>query len=147
MTFSLDKTRVLRGLRAGAAGLLAYGLLIPATAIHAAPAAGTGTLVGNVTCGADEATPASNIVVVAEGLNLETHTDDAGRFRLVGVPAGHALTVDAVAEASASRFNIVVQSGEVLDIGSIDVPICPQPSTLPSDAQTQQEQYRETPDQ
>jgi hypothetical protein len=121
--------------------------MIPSAAIDAAAASGTGTLVGNVTCGAGEETPASNILVVAEGMNLETHTDDAGHFSLVGVPAGHSLTIDAVAEANASRFNVVVQPGEVLDIGSIDGPICPQPIIAPADAQTQQEQYRETSDQ
>ncbi len=147
MTFSPDKSRRLHALRVGAAGLLAFGLLIPAAAIYAAPTSGTGTLVGNVTCGSSEETPASNILVVAEGMNLQTHTDDAGRFSLVGVPAGHSLTIDAVAEAKASRFNVVVQPGEVLDIGSIDVPICPQPIIATADAQTQQEQSRETLDQ
>ena len=140
MSFSPLKSHKLRIV---ASGLLAYGLLLPAATIHAA--AGTGTLVGNVTCGPDEELPAGSILGVAEGMNLQTHTDAGGRFSLVGVPAAQTLTIDAMGDAKASRDNVVVQPGEVLDIGSMDLSICPAPSVTVPEPQ-QQEQYRETPD-
>jgi hypothetical protein len=76
--------------------------------------------------------------VAAEGINVQTTTDGGGKFTLSNVPAAQPLTIDAVAdpEASvvASRFNVVVQAGQTLDIGSIDLEVCGQPEmATPSD--------------
>jgi outer membrane receptor for ferric coprogen and ferric-rhodotorulic acid len=117
-------------------GLLATAFVLPATAL-AAPTSATGTVVGSVTCGADEATPASHITVAAEGLSLQTTTDGTGHFTLTNVPAGTALTIDAVADPQASvitsRSNVVVQPGQMLDIGSMDVAVCGLPVLAPTD--------------
>ncbi len=111
--------------------LLAASAVVPATTF-AAPESDTGTVVGTITCGPAEEAPASHIVVAAEGLNLQTLTDGAGKFTLTGVPAMHAFTVDAIADPQASavtsRFNVTLQPGETLDIGSMDLPICGQPA-------------------
>ena len=121
---------------ASAASLLAVGLTMPAAA-SATMAPPTGTLVGAVTCGADEATPAAHIAVVVEGMNVKTVTDGAGRFVLTNVPVGPSLTVDAVGDVQtgiiSSRFNVVAQAGQTLDIGSLDVAICTPPLTVPVD--------------
>ncbi len=107
---------------------LTMSLMLPATASATVVAPPTGTLVGNVTCGADELTPAPHIVVAAEGLSLRTTTDGSGKFTLLNVPAGQTLTIDAMADPEtsfvASRSNIVVQAGETLDVGSMDLAIC-----------------------
>ena len=116
--------------RAAAAGLLAGSLLLPAAA-SAGPLVPSGTIVGTVTCGAAEETHATNIVVTIEGLGLSTHTDAAGKFSLTGVPALQALTVDALgspdAFSMASRYNVAVQAGQTIDIGNLDLSVCPQP--------------------
>ena len=118
------------GLRAVAAGLLAGSLLVPAVA-SAGPLVPSGTIVGTVTCGAAEETHASNIVVTVDGLNMSTHTDAAGTFRLTGVPVAQGLTIMAQgspdAFTTASRGNVVVQAGQTLDIGNLDLSVCPQP--------------------
>jgi hypothetical protein len=97
----------------------------------------TGTLVGQVTCGADEATPAAHIAVVAGG--VQAVTDATGRFMLSNVPTGTPLTVDAIADPQSSlmvaRADIVVQPGQTLDVGSLDVVACGQPIAPPSDQQ------------
>jgi hypothetical protein len=119
--------------RAAALAVLAAGLLMPVAAL-AAPTSdsGTGTLVGTVTCGPDEDAPAPYIVVTAQGTHLQTLTDSTGRFTLAGVPAGETFRIDALADPQASvttsRFNVNVQSGETLDIGSMDLAICGQPA-------------------
>ncbi len=117
-------------LRATAVALLAGGLLIPTAALAQSQPA-TGTVVGTITCGPAEDSPAAHIVVAAEGINLQTLTDGAGKFNLIGLPAGHAFTIDAIADpehsAVTSRFDVSVNAGETLDIGSMDLPICGQP--------------------
>jgi hypothetical protein len=116
------------GLRAAAAGLLAASLLLP-TAASAGPLVPSGTVVGTVTCGAAEETHATNIVVMIEGLGMSTHTDASGKFSLTGVPVGQALTVDALgspdAFTTASRYNVAVQAGQTVDIGNLDLSVCP----------------------
>ena len=129
-------------LRTTALAILSGGLLTPAAAL-AAPTADfdTGTIVGTVTCGPDEDAPAAHIVVDIVGTTVQALTDGAGRFTLVGVPAQQNVTVDAVADPQrsmeASRFNVSVQAGETLDIGSMDLGICGQPQQ-PAPAQDQQ---------
>ena len=118
-------------LRATAVALLTGGLLLPAAAF-AAPGPQTGTLVGQITCGPAEDAPAPRIVVAAEGINLQTLTDSAGKFVLTGLPAGQTFNVDAIADPQRSsvisRFDVSLAPGETLDIGSLDLPICGQPT-------------------
>ncbi|MBV9576965.1 MAG: carboxypeptidase regulatory-like domain-containing protein [Chloroflexi bacterium] len=119
--------------RASALALLAGGLLMPVAA-QADPVAdsSTGTVVGAVTCGPAEDAPAAHIVVTAEGTNAQTLTDGTGKFTLVGLPAAQNFTVEAISDPEASlttsRYNVTVQPGETLDIGSMDLGICGQPA-------------------
>jgi len=133
-------------LRATAVALLAGGLLVPAAAF-AAPGPQNGTLVGTITCGPREESPAAHIVVTAEGTSRQTLTDSTGRFTLTGLPGSQIFTIDAVADPESSfvssRFDVTVQPGQTLDIGSIDLPICGQPAqALPADDQQQQPQQQ-----
>ncbi|HEY1291800.1 MAG TPA: carboxypeptidase-like regulatory domain-containing protein [Chloroflexota bacterium] len=119
--------------RAAALAVLGAGLLMPVSALAATPSdPGTGTLVGAVTCGPDEDAPAPYIVVTANGTHLQTLTDSTGKFTLTGVPAGETFRVEAIADpqgsVTTSRFNVNVQPGETLDIGSMDLAICGQPA-------------------
>jgi hypothetical protein len=124
-----------RVLRAAATGVFAVGLL-PSFASAAPIGTSTGTLVGAVTCGADATTPAANAVVSVAGLNGETRTDSSGRFALTDVPAGQSVRVDAATDpqqsSMSSRFNVVTDSGQTLDIGSLDIGVCPTLSAQPS---------------
>ena len=113
------------------AGLLATSLLLPTTA-SAAPSP-SGTLVGTVTCGADEVTHAPNIRVAVDGLPLSTHTDGTGKFTLSNVPAAQSFTIKAIgspdAFSVAGRANVAVQPGQTLDIGNLDLAVCPRPAS------------------
>ena len=126
--------------------LLASSLLVP-TAASAAPGP-AGTLVGTVTCGADELTPAANIRVAVDGLPLSTHTDGTGKFTLSNVPASQSFTIDAVgspdAFSVASRANVAVQPGQTLDIGNLDLAVCSRPA--PADDQMTMEQRQDNHD-
>jgi hypothetical protein len=118
--------------RGAALALLAGGLLVPASALAASTDSSSGSVVGAVTCGPAEDAPAQDIVVSASGISVKTLTDNTGRFELDGLPAGQSFTINAVAdpEASwvASRYNVTVQAGQTLDIGSMDLGICGQPA-------------------
>jgi hypothetical protein len=122
----------LASMRFAAAGLLAFGALLPVAA-SAAPDPSTGTLVGTVTCGAAEDTPAANAAVAVEGLNIVTHTNSAGKFILSGVPGAQTFTIDALTDPTGafvtSRYNVNVQPGQTLDIGSMDLAVCPPPAS------------------
>jgi hypothetical protein len=138
-------------LRAAAVGAFASGLLLP-SGVFAAEQGGTtstGTLVGAVTCGADEITPAANAVVSIAGLNMETRTDGGGRFTLTNVPAGQPFRVDAATDQQqsfmSSRFYVVTEPGQTLDIGSMDVAVCPLPSSQPSDTTEREMEQRGNP--
>jgi hypothetical protein len=124
------------GLRAAAAGLLAGSLLLPAMA-SAGPLVPSGSIVGTVTCGADEVTHASNVVVTIDGLGLSTHTDASGKFSLSGVPVAQGLTIEALgspdAFTMASRYNVAVQAGQTVDIGNLDLSVCPTPGRADDD--------------
>jgi hypothetical protein len=117
--------------RGAALALLAGGLFVPASAL-AASDSGTGSIVGAVTCGPAEDSPASFIVVSAGSTDLKTLTDNAGRFELDGLPAGQTYTISAIADPqgtmTASRYNVTVAAGQTLDIGSMDLGICGQPT-------------------
>jgi hypothetical protein len=118
-------------LRGTAVAAFAFGLLLPGAVSAAADQSQTGTLVGAVTCGADAITPASDAVVTVGVLHVETHTSRDGRFAL-DVPAGQQLRLDAATDpdqtSMSSRFNVVVEAGQTLDVGSLDIAICPAPS-------------------
>jgi hypothetical protein len=127
--------------RGAALALLAFGLLVPASAFAASTSdSGTGSIVGAVTCGPAEDAPAQDIVVNAAGSELRTLTGNTGRFELDGLPAGQSFTISAIADPQgsfiASRYDVTVQPGQTLDIGSIDMGICGQPTTpTPQDDQ------------
>jgi len=125
--------------RGAGLALLAGGLFVPASALAASPSTSsstsdpaTGAIVGAVTCGPTEDAPAVDIVVSAVGSDLKTVTGSNGRFQLSGLPAGQTFTIDAIADPQASwvtsRYNVTVQQGETLDIGSMDLGVCGQPS-------------------
>jgi hypothetical protein len=133
-----------RLLRTAAVTAFATSLLLP-SGVSAAAERGqpsTGTLVGAATCGADEITPAANAVVSVAGLNVETRASGGGQFRLSDVPAGQRVRIDAATDpqqsSMSSRFNVVVEPGQTLDIGSVDIAVCPPPST-PTVVTTDQE--------
>jgi len=132
-------------------GALALGLLVSllgSSSVLAQPIE-TGTLIGMVTCGLGDETTTPSALVTVEGTDFSTHSDVTGRFTLV-VPAMQVLTVNAMTgpeEAPpAMRGDISVQPGETLDIGHLDLVICPSPQAPgptdigPSD---QQESVRE----
>ena len=128
--------------RGAALALLAGGLLVPASALATSPTdSGTGSIVGAVTCGPAEDAPAQHIVVSAAGSGLQTLTDNTGRFELDALPAGQYLTISALADPQGSwvtdRYDVTVLSGQTVDIGSIDLGICGQPTT-PTPAQDDQ---------
>lgn len=111
--------------RVAAVGLLAGSLLLPG-AVVAAPAP-TGTLVGTVSCG-QGSSPLANASVWAEGLDHATSTAQGGRFTLIGVPAATMFTLDAADPFSpsvTSRYDVTVQPGETLDVGALNLQVCP----------------------
>jgi hypothetical protein len=132
--------------RGASLALLLGGLFVPASALAATTSTstsdtGSGTIVGTVTCGPAEEAPATNIVVDAVGANLKTLTGSDGRFQLSGLAAGQTFTIAAIADPEASfvtsRYNVTVQAGQTVDIGSMDLGICGQP-TQPSSTQNGQ---------
>jgi hypothetical protein len=139
-----------RLLFAAAVGVFAIGLFAP-SGVYAANEGGgasTATLVGTVTCGADEVTPAGNAVVSVAGLKVQTRTDSGGRFTLTDVPAGQQVRIDAADDPQSSmnsRFNVRTQPGQTLDIGSIDLVVCPSPSTPAASTSEQEMEQRGNP--
>ena len=121
-------------LRAMSVGALTCAFLVSAVGASAAAPA---TIVGQITCGADEETPASHIVVLAQGLELQTVTDATGHFALTNLPASQPITIQAVSDPAASvvvsRTAVVLESGQTLDIGSMDLAVCGQPVPPQSD--------------
>jgi len=70
--------------------------------------------------------PAGAVLVAAQNTSISARTDETGRFTLSGVPAGQFLTVAAgpVAAANAAvagRPNVMVASGESVDIGTLSL--------------------------
>jgi hypothetical protein len=99
------------------------------------------TVVGTVTCGADELAPASRAVVTIPGSDLSARADENGKFTLAQVPAGQALTIEAMSDplgnVVSSRQDISLQAGETLDIGNLDLAVCPQPAVAPAPSDQQ----------
>jgi hypothetical protein len=122
-------------LRASALSFFAFGLLLPGSASAAPAQPSTGTLTGTVTCGDAAITPAAYALVAPEGINIQSRTDNAGRFTLSNVPAGQNYTIDAEGDSgssgTASRFNVVVRPGQTLDIGNVDIASCPSTNRTP----------------
>jgi len=90
----------------------------------------SGTLMGAVTCGPDEDQPAARALVQIDGLGMSTAVAGNGQFTLTGVPTTRPLTITATSDANgarASRYNVTVHAGETLDIGSLDLSVCPSP--------------------
>jgi hypothetical protein len=116
----------------GLAGLLALSLSAPAAFAQEVPA--TGTLTGAVTWGPNGA-PAAYTLVGIEGTNITARTDGSGKFTIAGVPVDQNFTIDAFSDptqsAATSRYNVIVISGETLDIGSLNLSEAPQPGQLP----------------
>jgi carboxypeptidase family protein len=121
-------------------GLVAGALLAPAAA-NAQSSAGSATVVGRVTCGPDEESAAPRAVISIEGMNLISRTDASGAFMLGGIPASQNLTLDASTDGfTVSRYNITLQPGQTLDIGSLDLATCPRaPETIQSPTLTSDE--------
>jgi hypothetical protein len=137
-------------LRTATISLFAFGLLSPSGVLAAEGSAGsTGTLVGTVTCGADEITPAGNAVVSVAAFNVETRTGSGGRFTLTDVPAGQRIRIDAATDkqqsSMSSRYDLVTEPGQTLDIGSIDLAVCPSPNTAPVVTTEQEMEQRGNP--
>jgi hypothetical protein len=108
-------------LTAGLAGLLALGLFAPAAFAQEAPA--TGTLTGVVTWGPD-ANPAAFTMVRVEGTDFTARTDAGGRFIITGVPVGQTFTIAVFSDPMSpvgSWYNVPVQAGQTLDIGSLNL--------------------------
>jgi hypothetical protein len=122
--------------RAVPVGLLALSLLMPAASAAAqvtpdAPG-GTGTVVGSVACGINEDSAVSNTLVAVDGRpSLSVESDADGRFALSGVPARQGFTIEALSGTTtdaaplAARADVTVQPGETLDIGPLDLSVCP----------------------
>jgi hypothetical protein len=131
--------------RAAVAGLLAWGLFGTAV-VSAAPAntvspeQATGMLVGSVTCGPNGLSPNAPATIAVQGLNLTTQSDGSGNF-VLPVPAAQTITVQALADSGtsvATRPDVSVAAGQTLDIGSLDLAVCPQPAMpVSSSDQTQ----------
>jgi hypothetical protein len=138
-------------LRSVTIGAFASGLLVPSgvSAATGGVQTSTGTLVGAVTCGADEITPAANAVVSVAVLNMETRSSSGGRFELRDVPAGQPVRIDIAADPQqsfmSSRFDVVVAPGQTLDIGSVDIVACPPPSSPPVVMTDQEMEQRGNP--
>ena len=114
--------------RIGAAGLALAALVGSTSPIYAIDTLPTGTIIGTVTCGDAHDTPSSYATVTVEGTTLTAHASRSGTFSLSGVPAGRLLTVNVLQGSDGgvgSRYNVSLQPGEMLDIGSLDVPLCP----------------------
>jgi hypothetical protein len=111
-----------------ASATLASILSISVASAAPAPA----TVVGTITCGAAEDAPAANAIVEVMAQNVKTRSSSEGEFTLIVLPTDGTFNVDALSDAdgsaTASRYNLSVQPGETLDIGNLDLGVCPQPA-------------------
>jgi hypothetical protein len=135
--------------RAVTTGAFAVTLLLPAVASAQTEHPTTGTLVGAVTCGDAAVTPAANAIISVPGSSIETRTSGDGRFELTNVPTGFQVTVDAASDlqgtSGTSRYGVVAVPGQTLDIGSMDISVCPAPSTPHIDVSEREMEERGNP--
>lgn len=100
---------------------LAAGLLFPASA--AAQAVATGMIEGRVIHAA-AGNNLKQVRVVVDGTALETFTNDAGEYRLTGVPAGEVTVRASVAGLGQQSARVRVAAGQLtrqeFDLGSRD---------------------------
>ena len=148
-----------RAKRLFAVGLLGTSLLTPSIAsAQSMPAgtpetAGTGTITGVVVCGSGtqpvDVAPESAEVML-QGSNISTSTAQGGRFILTGVPTSGAVTLNVVAandgfEASALP-GLTVGADQTLDVGSIELSVCPAPSLVMNTQPSDQDQPNDAAD-
>jgi hypothetical protein len=79
--------------------------------------------------------PAGAVLVAVQSTPISARTDEAGRFSLSGVPAGQYLTVAAgpVANATAAvaeRPNVMVNGGQTVDLGTLNLGGTPAPISI-----------------
>src|SRR5207237_7437052 len=81
----------------------------------------------------DEDKPAARAFVHIDEIGASTSVDGAGRFTIRQVPAARPLTItatsDSGAAATASRYHVAINAGETLDVGSLDLAVCPPAAT------------------
>src|SRR5262249_6805610 len=80
--------------------------------------------------------PAGAVLVAVQGTSISARTDEAGQFSLAGVPAGQFLTVAAgpvasSAAAVAERPNVMVNGGQSVDIGTLNLGASPTAAGIP----------------
>jgi len=64
--------------------------------------------------------PVADFLIVVDGTNLGTRTDEQGRFWLAGVPAAQPLAIAALLDPGAppaARVGFAVDAGQTLDVG------------------------------
>ena len=148
-----------RARRLLAVGLLGGSLLSPSIASaqsmpEGTPAAtGTGTVTGIVVCGTGmqpAGVAPESAEVMLHGSNLATSTVAGGRFVLTGVPIDGAFTLDVVAADGSFQNSalpgLTVGADQTLDVGAIDLSVCPAPSLDANSQPSDQEQPNETAD-
>jgi len=142
-----------------AVGLLSGSLLTPSIASAQTMPAGTpqadatGTITGIVTCGtagqpADVAPESAEVLL--QGSNLTALTAQGGRFILTGVPTTGVFTLDVVASNDSFETSLVpgvsVGANQTLDVGSIDLSVCPAPSLVQQTQPDDQDQPNDATD-
>ncbi len=105
--------------------LLAFAFLLLAPLRSGAQSTNTGTIEGRVSNSA-AGTFLKQVRIVVEGTALETYSNEAGDFRVVGVPAGAASLRATVAGFAAQTVRIIVAAGQTarhdFDLGASDAP-------------------------
>jgi hypothetical protein len=148
---ALSSSSSVRGRLLISAAASAALLMTAVSSTFAAPAPQqpTATVVGTVTCGPAEETPAPQALIEVAGSNLVVRADVGGKFTL-GVPTGETLTIEALSDPSgtvtSSRPDISLQPGETLDIGNLDLSVCPQPAAAPNEQVTDNTQFAQPSD-
>jgi hypothetical protein len=130
-TFSVSRPAVWRVLSATAVSAALLTLAVGSTSAAPAAPQPAGTVVGSVTCGPTDQSPATSALVQVAGADVSTRAAGDGKFILDNVPAGQVLTVTALSDPLgsdvSSRPDVSLQAGETLDIGNLDLSACPSP--------------------
>jgi len=129
-TFSVSRAAVWRVFSATAVSAALLTVAVSSTSAAPAPQP-AGTLVGSVSCGPTDQSPAADALVQVAGANVSTRAAGNGTFILDNVPAGQVFTVTALSDPLgsdvSSRRDVSLQAGETLDIGNLDLTACPAP--------------------